>query len=368
MGKVLVLGGGRQGSFVGRKLRKEGHEVVIWDIREELRGPLEEAGIKLERKNLFIIQDPEKELAPFHVIIDALPGSIGFKALEKLVDLGKRVVSISFGSEDYLLLSRRTDQTGALVIPDAGIAPGLTNMLAGYGFYKMGRAESLKIWMGGIPNEPLPPFYHNITWSVEDLIEEYTRPARLKEYGILKTVIPLNHIQSELNFPVKPLSSFPTDGLRSLLYTLPIPNMEERTLRYTQHLQAMKTIYSFGFFDENLTIEFASFSIPVKSVTEKVFRERFSSFPEEDLVVGRVEIKADRTIIFDIYGEYDYERKITAMSRGTGTVAACLAIMLMEGLIKARGVYPPENLGKNPEIVTRVLNTLSREGIRVRPG
>ncbi len=367
MGKVLVLGGGRQGSFIGKKLSKEGHEVVIWDIREELRGPFEEAGIKFERKNLFLLQEPEKELAPYHVIIDALPGSIGFKALEKLVALGKRVVSISFGSEDYLLLSERAEKTGALVIPDAGIAPGLTNMLAGYGFYKMGRAESLKIWIGGIPNEPLPPFYHNITWSAEDLIDEYTRPARLKEYGILKTVIPLNNIQSEMNFPVKPLSSFPTDGLRSLLYTLPIPNMEERTLRYAQHLQAMKTIYSFGFFDENLTVDFAGISIPIKSVTEKVFKERFSFFPQEDLLIGRVVIKGEKTISFKIYGEYDYERKITAMSRGTGTVASCLATMLMEGMIKVRGVYPPENLGKHPEIVNRVIKDLAREGIGIRP-
>ncbi len=368
MGKVLVLGGGKQGGFISKKLKKEGHEVVVWDVREEVKKALEGSGILFERKNPLLLQDPERELSPFQVIIDALPGKVGFKVLENLVELGKKVVSISFGSEDYLLLSGKAEATGALVIPDAGIAPGLTNLLAGYGFYKMGKADSLKIWIGGLPNEPLPPFYHNITWSVEDLIEEYTRPARLKEYGILKTVVPLNHIKNEMNFPVKPLSSFPTDGLRSLLYTLPVPNMEERTLRYTQHLQAMKIIYSFGFFDDNLTIEFASFTIPVKKLTGKVLEERFSSFPEEDLVVGRVEVKGEQTMTFDIYGEYDYERKITAMSRGTGTVAVCMASMVMEKLIKARGVYPPENLGKEPEVINRVLKALAREGIKVKAG
>ncbi len=365
MGRVLILGGGRQGSFIAEKLKKLGHEVVVWDLRKEVEERLRGSGVGFERKNLLLLENPEAELSGYQLVVDALPGEVGFKALERLVELGKRAVSISFGKEDYLLLNKRAENTGAVVVPDAGIAPGLTNLLAGFAFYRMGRAESLRIWVGGIPKDPLPPFYHNLTWSVEDLLEEYTRPARVKEYGILKNLVPLNHIKDELDFPVKPLASFPTDGLRSLLYTLPIPNMEERTLRYKEHLKAMKTLHSLGFLDDGLSLSFANFSIPVKTLTGRVLEEKFSSFPTEDLLVGRVEVVGSRKYVFDFFAEYDYERGITAMARGTGTVAVCFVEELLKGQVEKGGIYPPETFGKRPELVAGVFKALEEEGIKV---
>ncbi len=365
MGRVLILGGGRQGGFIAEKLKNLGHEVVVWDLRKEVEKKLRERGVSFERKNLLLVKNPKEELSPYQLVVDALPGEVGFKALERLVELGKKVVSISFGKEDYLLLQKKAEDTGAVVVPDAGIAPGLTNLLAGFAFYKMGRAESLKIWVGGIPRDPLPPFHHNLTWSVEDLLEEYTRPARVKEYGILKSLIPLNHIKDELDFPVKPLASFPTDGLRSLLYTLAIPNMEERTLRYKEHLRAMKTLHSLGFLDDALSLSFANFSVPVKTLTGRVLEEKFSSFPAEDLLVGRVEVVGDRKYIFDFFAEYDYERGITAMARGTGTVVVCFAEELLKGPVGKGGIYPPEVFGKRPEMVARVLRALAEVGVKV---
>ncbi len=365
MGRVLVLGGGKQGGFIAFKLRDRGHEVVVWDVKREVEDSLGEGSVEFHRKNLFLLEDPEGELSPYDLVVDALPGEVGFKALEKLVELGRKVVSISFGKEDYLLLHKRAEATGAVVVPDAGIAPGLTNLLAGFAFFKMGKADSLKIWLGGIPKDPLPPFYHNLTWSVEDFLEEYTRPAKVKEYGILKNLVPLNHIRDEFGFPIKPLASFPTDGLRSLLYTLPIPNMEERTLRYREHLMAMKTLYSWGFLDESLSLDFANFSIPVKTLTGRVLEEKFSSFPPEDVVIGRVEVVGSKKFVYKIYAEYDYEKGITAMARSTGTVAVCFAEEALRGFTEKGGIYPPEIFGKRPTLVARILKSLATEGIRV---
>jgi len=366
-GKVLILGGGRQGAYIAKALSEDGIPVSVWDISEEAIESISSLSfVKAERKNIFHLPSLEEELSNFQVVVDALPGNAGFEALEKLAEAGKDVVSFSFMKKDYFLLDEKAKERGVTIIPDCGVGPGLTNLLVGNGLSRMPNADRVFIWLGGIPKHPLPPLYQNITWSIDDFLDEYKRPARVRRNGILKEIEPLSDIRKEEDFPVANLVSFPSDGLRSLLRTTDVMNIEERTLRYLLHIERMKVLNDLGFLDEEF-LTFLNASYPVKYITARILEKKFSSFSEEDYIIGRIEIasrKVSRS--YEIFAEYDYETSTTAMSRATAITASAFVKLLLSGEIVERGVLPPEKFGDRETILRSVLKKLKQHNVTVR--
>ena len=66
------------------------------------------------------------------------------------------------------------------------------------------------------------------------------------------------------------LESFNSDGLRSIIYTMPhIPNMKEKTLRYPGHVEYIRVLKESGFFDEE-TININGTQISPLDFTSKI--------------------------------------------------------------------------------------------------
>ncbi len=367
MSEVLILGGGKQGSFVAKKLGEWDIPTTVWDISPEVLQRVSLwPNVNVEKRNFFRVENLARELNRFDVVVESLPGELGFKALQHLVSLGKKVVSISFMKEDYFLLEEDARRNGATVIPDCALAPGLTNLLLANGISRLGTVYRGLILIGGLPARPVPPFYHNITWSTYDLIEEYKRPARVRKDGIIREVNPLSDIKPEIGFPVSDLVSFPTDGLRSLLRTTSIPDLEERTIRYSSHVERMKVLDELGFFDEE-QIALLNASYPIRYITAMVIENKFTTIPQEDIVLGRVEVRGESlAYIYEISGEYDYERGFSAMSRSSGTPAAVFVKFLLERDINQTGILPLEFFGDREDILYRTVQELKREGILIR--
>lgn len=367
MSEVLILGGGKQGGFIARKLGGWGIATTIWDISPEVVERVSLwSNVKVEKKNFFRVENLARELEKYDVIVESLPGELGFRALQHLVSLGKKVVSISFMKEDYFLLEEEARRNGATVIPDCALAPGLTNLLLANGISRLGTARRGLILIGGLPTRPVPPFYHNITWSIYDLIEEYKRPARVRRNGIIREINPLSEIRPEIGFPVSDIVSFPTDGLRSLLRTTNLPDLEERTLRYSSHVEKMKVLDELGFFDED-HILLLNASYPRRHITARMIESKFTSLSPEDIVLGRVEIRGEfMAYIYEISGEYDYERGESAMSRSSGTPAAVFVKFLLDKDITQTGILPLEFFGEREDILYRTVQELKKEGILVK--
>ena len=134
---------------------------------------------------------------------------------------------------------------------DAGVAPGIPNYLLGYWNSRMS-IESFEYYVGGLPKNPTPPFYYKAPFSPIDVIEEYTRPARMMINGQLRTKPALSEIETIFFEEVGKLEAFNTDGLRSILSTMNhIPNMKEKTLRYPKHAQLMVDYRNKGLFNKN---------------------------------------------------------------------------------------------------------------------
>ena len=237
MARIAVLGAGLVGALVATELSNDHYIKVIDPDREALarvsqRAP--EAELCAERF------DSAAQLAGCDLALNCLPGSLGHAALERIIEAGVDCVDISFTAEDPRTLDGAARTAGVTVIPDAGIAPGFSNLLAAE-LAAQGPAR-LDIFVGGLPLRRDPPWEYAAPFSPIDVVAEYERSARLKRAGRSVAEPALSGCRP---FRLAPglvpelpdgteLEAFLTDGLRSLL-DLSVPEMAEFTLRYPGH-------------------------------------------------------------------------------------------------------------------------------------
>ena len=238
--RVAVLGCGVVGSAVAKDLADHlSAELFVMDINEERAETLaREINSGWMRVNASNYRQLVNTLNGFDLVIGALPGRLGFNALKAAVEAGVDIVDVSYMPENPLTLHEDAERAGIIIIPDCGVAPGLTNILAGYGASRLDAVNYIHIMVGGIPEKPIPPLGYTITWSAIDLLEEYTRPARIVLNGEVVEVPALSGLET-VKFPgLGILEAFYTDGLRTLIHTMPnVAEMWEKTLRYPGHAE-----------------------------------------------------------------------------------------------------------------------------------
>jgi saccharopine dehydrogenase-like NADP-dependent oxidoreductase len=247
MKKVVVLGSGMIGSVIARDLSANYNVTVVDKDSHRLNILRESSSVKT------IISDLNSEIKVQEIIIDydlaicALPGSLGFKALKSVISEGKNVVDISFASEDPFQLDSLAVEKNVTAIVDCGISPGLSNLVLGHHNEQM-EINGYKCMIGGLPVRQDLPFKYKAFFSPIDVIEEYTRPARIIEKGklVVKEAMTDSEIVEFEN--AGKLEAVNTDGLRTLLKTMKIPNMVEKTLRYPGHIDLMRIFKDVGFF------------------------------------------------------------------------------------------------------------------------
>ncbi len=302
------------------------------------------------------------------IVIDALPGRLGFRALKAAASIGKDVISVSYMPENPLELDGEFRARGCTAIPDAGLAPGLSNLLAGIALRELDNADLLGIYVGGLPKEPIGVLKHAITWSPEDFIEEYTRRARIIRNGSIVEVDPLQEIDV-VEIPRFGLfDAFYTDGLRTMLYTLKsrVKNAFEKTIRHHGHLYVMRILRDLGLFELD-PIEVNGVKIPPRRFLAALFRQKHLAKDVEDLAVLYViAFRESQIVKYLAWAYHDRALGLNAMSKVTGFVAYEFARLLIEEKDEiGRGVVPPELIGLNDRLGKRIINEIVRRGINV---
>jgi len=357
--KILILGSGRQGNIIAKSLYKSGYITEVWDINKKSLEKLP-AGIKKRKRDFRKFKD---DFPLFNLVIDALPASSGMEAMQLSVEKRVSVVSISFTEKNPLVLNTKAKKNSVLVIPDAGLAPGLSNLLSGFGYSILNGADTLIIKVGGIPLHPIPPFNYEITWSPENLIDEYTRVARIKRNNKIVKVSALSDTKNESIGEYKNLESFITDGLRTILHTLPIKNMEERTIRYQGHSNLINALKKLGLLENTPVLIDKKYTIKPRKFTAKILSHLKST--SRDLVILEIIVKnGKKGLKFSLIEKGKKDK--TAMSRTTGYPAVVASSMFLDGLIEKKGVVPLEVLGKNQDFTNKFLVRLKTLGITVR--
>jgi saccharopine dehydrogenase-like NADP-dependent oxidoreductase len=372
--KVLVVGCGKIGAEIARDLAgsKEVFSVVVADANPTNLAVL--AGtpkVRTEKVDIARKATLRPLIRDADIVCGALPGRIGFELLREAVGIGKNIVDISYTSEDPLQLHKKALANGCTLVPQCGVAPGFTNMCVGDASRRLDRMTRVQIFVGGLPQSPVPPFNYRIVFSLDDVINEYTRDVKIIEKGAAKMVRPLSG-RGVLAFPgVGELEYFLTDGLGTLPKSFPhVQEMYELTLRYPGHAQIIEAMRLAGFFDSR-KIRVNGTLVEPRRISMELLKSVFSLGSQDDLLALRVEvegIQAGRRIllIYQMLDLFDKRHGTSAMARTTAYPCTSVAILVGSGMVKTRGVVPPEKIGQDQKLFRFVLSRLKQRRVRMR--
>ena len=300
----------------------------------------------------------------FDIIVTAVPGFMGYKTLEAVISAGKDVVDISFFPEDALQLDQLARKNNVTAITDCGVAPGVSNLILGRYNEEM-TISSFECYVGGLPKKRVPPFQYKAPFSPVDVIQEYIRPARMVEAGVIVTKPALSERELMQFGEAGELEAFNTDGLRSLLFTMThIPDMKEKTLRYPGHIDLIIALQQGGFFDTH-PLRVGKTDITPLDFTSSLLVNQWKLEPEEEeFTVMKVIVRGkEKTIVYDLYDEYDPGTKTSSMARTTGYTCTAAVNLLAQKLFEEKGVFPPELVGKDKGCFDFIMNYLAERNV-----
>ena len=349
--KIAVLGGGMVGSLIATELSGD-YDVTTFD-KTKLHLHKVKSVIRDVTQEEF-----RKEISEYDIAINCLPGFMGFNMLKTLVDIEVSCIDISFMPEDCLVLAPKTENKKFTIVPDAGVAPGLSNLIVG-NIISQNKIKDIKIMVGGLPKQKNPPWNYRAPFSPVDVIEEYTRPARIKNNNEIIVKEALSDIQ---NFEVEgigELEAFLTDGLRTLLNSdsriSQVPNFSEYTIRYPGHADLVKKSIKNGDFSEDKR----------EQTCQELFEHWKLTDEDEFTFMLIIAITEDgKEISYTIYDERT--DGWSSMSRTTGLTACAFTKLLISKNMLDKGMQCPEVLGMDENNYNFVIDYLIEKGIVIK--
>ncbi len=365
--KIAVLGAGMVGRTIAEDLAAT-HAVTSFDRSEENLNLLKAgANIIAAKADLLKYDQYEEMLRPFDIVVCAVPGFMGFKTLEAVINAGRNVADISFFPEDALSLDALAKQKNVTAITDCGVAPGMSNLILGYENAQM-TINSFECLVGGLPKKRVKPFEYKAPFSPIDVIEEYTRPARYAENGHIVTKPALSDAELIDMEIAGTLESFNTDGLRSILHTMKhIQDMKEKTLRYPGHIDLIIALQKAGFFNEKEISVNGQQIIPLNVTSTILFNEWKPAAGEAEFTVMKINItgkkdKRNASVSYFLYDETDAAGR-SSMSRTTGFACTGFVKLIAEKLFEEKGIFPPEMVGSNALCFEKIMAHLAERNI-----
>lgn len=354
--KVLVLGAGRMGRAITFDLARsrEVEEVILADIDIE------------KAKNAYKIDDQKVRFEHIDVtnsnivesmkecdsVISAVTYQHNFMlaraaidARVNLCDLGGNIDIV----EKELELNKRAKKAGITIIPDCGLAPGITNILAFHGAKKFDEINAIHLRVGGIPQNPEPPLGYKIFFSVQGLLNEYTGKARVIRNGKIMEVDPLTEIEEIEIQPFGKLEAFQTSGGTSTLcntFKGKVKELDYKTIRYPGHCEKFRVMMDLGLASQE-AIEVDGQMVKPRDILAALLNAKLADKDAKDVVILRVSISGKKEgkkkkIVYNLIDYFDENNNISAMMRTTAYPASIIAQMLANGRIKERGALPPE--------------------------
>ena len=373
--KMLVLGGGLQGSSCSYDLLKQDdvEKVTLADVRADAGASFLPDDPRLERVALdFSDENATRTLMEAHdVVMSAAPyffnetlARLAIEAGCDYTDLGGNT-EILFGQ---LEMSDAAQNAGSTLIPDVGLAPGMVNVIAAEGIRRLDEAESVKMYVGGLPQNPIPPLNYQVVYSLDGVIDYYTTPSFVIRDGKPFEVEALTEIE-HLEFDgIGTLEAAHTAGGSSLLpwrYEGKIDRLEYKTLRFPGHFEIMRSIRDLGLMSLD-PVSVKDASVVPRDLLIAVLRPLLTH-SDPDQVILRVTATGTLdgekvTHCWDLVDMEDEESGITAMERTTGFTLSLVGLLMGRDIIDVTGVMPPDE-GIPADIY---LAEMAKRGINIR--
>jgi lysine 6-dehydrogenase len=356
---MLVLGAGLQGSACAYDLLQnpEVSQVRLADLRfdhlPEFLKP--HSGPRLIPTTLDV-RDHEALLALMResdAVMSAIPYYFNHTLAECAVEAGVHFCDLGGNTEivfQQKSLAERARAKGVTVIPDCGVAPGMVNILAEHGIRQLDSVESVRIYVGGLPQDPEPPLNYQVVYSLEGVLDYYTTLSWVLRDGQRTQVSALSEREPvEFPAPVGTLEAFHTAGGLSTMafrYEGVIPEMEYKTLRYPGHAEIMETIRDLGLLDLE-PVEVKGLKVSPRELFVAVVAPKLTKPKGKDLLALRVLVRGSKAgrpaeCRFDLVDRYDESHGISAMMRTTGYSLSITGQMQARREVGPAGVWTPD--------------------------
>ena len=378
--KFLVLGAGLQGSACAYDLLQNDavRRVVLADLTTDSLPPFLH---KLRSDpRLELVQADARDSAALRRLLqgvdsclNALPYYFNLEVATLAVSAGVHYADLG-GNTAIVFQQLQLDEIArahnVCAIPDCGLAPGMVNVLAAAGIAQLDVTDTVKIRVGGLPQNPLPPLKYQIVYSLHGVLDYYTTPSWVVRDGEPHQVDALTEIERvDFPDPVGELEAFHTAGGLSTMpwtYQRKIRNMEYKTLRYPGHAQIMSAIRSLGLL-ELTPINVRGHNVVPRELFIACAEPRLRQPDGRDLVALRVEAEGRKAgepirIVYDLLDYFDEVNGISAMERTTGFSLSITGQMQVTGRTRSPGVFTPDQAVPADPYVSE----LDKRGIRIQ--
>jgi lysine 6-dehydrogenase len=377
--KMLVLGAGLQGSACAYDLLQDPDvtEVRLADIRvNELEPFLKSYSGKRLIPTPLDVRDEEAVsglMRESDAVMSALPYYFNYDMAVCAVDAGVHFCDLGGNTEIVFkqkTLHERARAEEVSVIPDCGLAPGMVNILAEHGIRQLDRVDAVRIYVGGLPQNPEPPLNYQIVYSLEGVLDYYTTLSWILRGGKRTRVKALSE-REPVRFadPIGELEAFHTAGGLSTMafrYEGRIPTMEYKTLRYPGHAALMESIRELGLLDLD-PVDVKGHHVVPRDAFMATVGPRLKKPSGEDLVALRVVVEGTKNgrakkVGWELLDYFDASKGISAMERTTGFSLAITGMMQVREQVAGAGVLTPDE-AMPPELYIAELAT---RGIAIR--
>jgi lysine 6-dehydrogenase len=374
----LVLGAGLQGTACAADLLADPAvtSVTLADLRVD---PLPAflaphlAGGRLRLSPLDVRDEAavRAAMAGVEAVCSAIPYYFNLPLARLAVAAGRHFTDLGGNTaivQQQRALDAEARARGVSVVPDTGLAPGMVNVIAQHGIDQFATVESVRLYVGGLPQVPEPPLGYQVAYSIEGMVDYYTTPSLVLRDGVPTEVAALSErVAVPFAAPLGELEAFHTaGGLSTMVYRYAgrIPVMEYKTLRYPGHATIMAAIRDLGLLDTD-PVAFPEGTVSPRALFVRVAGERLRK-GKPDLVALRVEVTgrtadgARQCRTWEVVDRADEARGVTAMMRTTGYTLAITGLLQRTGVIPP-GVHTPDE-GIPPQ---RYFDALAARGITV---
>jgi lysine 6-dehydrogenase len=390
--KLLVIGSGMMGSAAAYDMARQSQVVSVTladsDIKRarevgarvnKIIGEKKVRAIELdaasERSAAKLMRGHDAALSAVPYFLNLGLAKAAITARCHFADLGGNNTVV----RQELALAKKAEQRGLAIAPDCGLSPGMASILGGELVRRLGgRADALRLYVGGLPERPMPPFHYQLVFSVEGLINEYVEPARILRKGKLTTIEALTEPE-EFHMPgFPPLIAFHTSGGTSTLpesFEGKVGECFEKTLRYPGHYDLLCELKALGLFSSE-KMKVGAVEVAPRAVMSKLFEGKFAS-KGPDVCIMRLEAHESvrspgvrgllggrlkgRVASFTLVDHYDSKTDMSAMMRTTAFPASIVLQMMASGAISKRGAV----LQERDVPADMFLEEMSRRGIKI---
>lgn len=377
--KVVVLGAGLMGKQAARDLvAADAVEKVFLADRSTDQADLFKKQLgssKLEVIQVDASNDEEltAAISKGDIVINALFYTFNEKVAATALKCGVHSVDLGGhigGATDAVLkMHEEAMEKGVTLIPDLGVAPGMINILTGYGASKLDQVSDIRLFVGGIPLHPEPPLEYNHVFSLEGVFDHYTDKSHVIRNGELLEVDSLSEIEHVQFEDFGELEAFHTSGGTSTLAETfsDINSLEYKTLRYKGHAEKFKLLVELGLTDRTKTVTVDQHEVNLRAVLKAVLEPLTELGDKQDAVVLRVMVSGvkngeELTYEYNMVTVKDSETGVTAMARATAFTISVVAQMVGKGIIDKRGAYPPEMIVPGEEYIAE----MAKRGVEIK--